>query len=188
MQTEMSEYLGRNWGWIVLRGATAVLFGFLALARPGITLAALVFMWGAYAIVDGVLAMVAALQIRDNGRPLWSLFVVGALGIAAGVVTYRSPGLTALLLLMVIASWAIGVGVLQVVAAIRLRKEIEGEWALGLSGLLSVAFGILAVFHPGAGALAVLWMIGGYAIAFGVLLVVLGFRLRGLTHQKLAPA
>src|ERR1022692_4435784 len=173
MQTEMSEYLGRNWGWIVLRGATAVLFGFLALARPGITLAALVFMWGAYAIVDGILAMVSAWQIRDqnHGRPLWSLFVVGALGIAAGVVTYRSPGLTALVLLMVIASWAIGVGVLQVVAAIRLRKEIEGEWALGLSGLLSIGFGILAALHPGAGALAVLWMIGGYAIAFGVLLI-----------------
>ena len=188
MQTEMSEYLGRNWGWIVLRGATAVLFGFLALARPGLTLAALVFMWGAYAIADGVLAMVAGWKIRDHGRPLWSLFVVGALGIAAGVVTYRSPGLTALVLLMVIASWAIGVGVLQVVAAIRLRKEIEGEWALGLSGLLSIAFGILAALHPGAGALAVLWMIGGYAIGFGGLLIALGFRLRALTHQKLAPA
>ena len=103
-------------------------------------------------------------------------------------MTYRSPGLTALVLLMVIASWAIGVGVLQVVAAIRLRKEIEGEWALGLSGLLSVAFGILAALHPGAGALALLWMIGGYAIAFGVLLVALGFRLRALTHHKLAAA
>jgi uncharacterized membrane protein HdeD (DUF308 family) len=188
METEMREYLGRNWGWIVLRGTVAVLFGGLALARPGITLAALVFMWGVYAIADGVLAMVAAWQIRDHGRPLWSLFVVGALGVAAGVVNYRWPGLTALVLLMVIASWAIGVGVLQIVAAIRLRKEIEGEWALGLSGVLSVAFGILAALHPGAGALAVLWMIGGYAMGFGVLLIVLGFRLRALGHQNLVPA
>ena len=188
MQSEMREYLGRNWGLIVLRGTAAVLFGVLALARPGITLAALVFMWGAYAIADGVLAMVAAWRIRGHGRPLWSLFVVGALGIAAGVVTYRWPGLTALVLLMVIASWAIGVGVLQVVAAIRLRKEIAGEWALGLSGALSVAFGIMAVLHPGAGALAVLWMIGGYAVGFGVLLIALGFRLRALGHHKLAPA
>jgi uncharacterized membrane protein HdeD (DUF308 family) len=188
MQTEMREYLGRSWGWIVFRGAAAVVFGILALARPGITLAALVFMWGAYAIADGVLATVAAWKIRDDGRPLWSLFVVGALGIAAGVVTYRWPGLTALVLLMVIASWAIGVGVLQIVAAIRLRKEIEGEWALGLSGVLSVAFGILAAFHPGAGALAVLWMIGGYAVGFGVLLIALGFRLRAFGHHKLAPA
>jgi uncharacterized membrane protein HdeD (DUF308 family) len=188
MQTEMRTYLGRNWGWIVLRGVAAVLFGGLALVRPGITLAALVFMWGAYAIVDGVLAMVAAWQTRGHGRPLWPLFLVGALGIAAGVVTYRSPGLTALVLLLVIASWAIGVGVLQIVAAIRLRKEIEGEWALGLSGVLSVAFGILAARHPGAGALAVLWMIGGYAVAFGVLLIALGFRLRMVGQQKLALA
>jgi uncharacterized membrane protein HdeD (DUF308 family) len=188
MQTEMREYLRQNWGWIALRGAAAVLFGVLALARPGITLAALVFMWGAYAIADGVLAMVAAWQIRDHGGPFWSLFVGGGLGIAAGVVTYRWPGLTALVLLMIIVSWAIGVGVLQFVAAIRLRKEIEGEWALGLSGLLSVAFGILAALHPGAGALAVLWMIGAYAIGFGVLLVALGFRLRALGHHRLAPA
>jgi uncharacterized membrane protein HdeD (DUF308 family) len=173
---------------MALRGAAAVLFGVLAFARPGITLAALVFMWGAYAIADGVLAMVAAWQIRDRGRPLWSLFVVGAVGIAAGVVTFRWPSLTALVLLLVIASWAIGVGILQVVAAIRLRKEIEGEWAFGLSGVLSVAFGILALFHPGAGALAVLWMIGGYAVGFGVLLIALGFRLRGFGQDKLAHA
>jgi uncharacterized membrane protein HdeD (DUF308 family) len=173
---------------MVLRGLAAVLFGVLALARPGITLAALVFIWGAYAIADGVLAMVAGWQIRDHGRPLWSLLVVGALGIAAGVVTYRWPVVTALVLLMVVASWAIGVGVLQVVAAIRLRKEIEGEWALGLSGVLSVGFGILAALHPGAGALAVLWMIGGYAIGFGALLIALGFRLRALGHHQLAPA
>ena len=188
MQTEMHEYLGRNWGWLVLRGAAAVMFGVLALARPGITLAALIFMWGAFAIADGVFAMIAGWQIREHGRPFWWLFVTGALGIAAGVVTYRSPGLTALVLLMVIASWAIGVGVLQIVAAIRLRKEIEGEWALGLSGVLSVAFGILAAVNPGAGALAVLWMIGGYAVGFGVLLVALGFRMRAFGHQKLAPA
>ena len=188
MQTEMRQHLERNWGWVVVRGLAAVLFGVLALARPGLTLAALIFMWGAYAIVDGVLAMVAAWRIRGQGRPLWSLFVGGALGIAAGVVTYRWPGLTALVLLMVIATWAIGVGVLQVVAAIRLRKEIEGEWALGLSGVLSIAFGILTALHPGAGALAVLWMIGVYATGFGVLLIALGFRLRMFGHQKLAPA
>jgi uncharacterized membrane protein HdeD (DUF308 family) len=188
MQAEMREHLERNWGWIVLRGLAAVLFGVFALARPGVTLAALVFVWGAYAIADGVLAMVAGWQIRDRGRPLWSLFVVGALGIGAGVVTYRWPGLTALVLLMVIATWAIAVGVLQVVAAIRLREEIEGEWVLGLSGVLSVAFGILTALRPGAGALAALWMIGVYATGFGVLLIALGFRLRALGHHRLAPA
>ena len=93
MQTEMREYLGRSWGWIVLRGAAAVLFGVLALARPGITLAALVFMWGAYAMADGVLALVAAWQIRGQGQPLWSLFVVGALGIVARGDLHRIAGI-----------------------------------------------------------------------------------------------
>src|SRR5512138_1364746 len=106
MKTEMHEYLGRNWGWIVLRGVAAVLFGLLAITRPGVTLAALVFMWGAYAIADGILAMVAGWRIRDHGRPLWSLVVAGVLGVAAGVLTFRWPGVTALALLVVIASWS----------------------------------------------------------------------------------
>ncbi len=188
MDTELNESLGRNWGWIVLRGATAVLFGLLAIARPGITLAALILMWGAYAIADGIAAIVAGWQIRDRGRPLWSFFISGALGIAAGVLTFRWPGLTALALLMVIAGWAIFVGVMQIVAAIRLRKVIQGEWALGLSGMLSVTFGVLAAFHPGAGALGVLWMIAASAIGFGVLLVGLGFRLRAFAARRLAHA
>src|SRR5512138_1243701 len=158
MKTEMHEYLGRSWAWIVLRGVAAVLFGLVAFTRPGVTLAALVFMWGAYAIADGALAVVAGWRIRDRGRPLWSLLVAGVLGIAAGVLTFRWPGVTALALLVLIASWAIGVGALQIVAAIRLSKVIEGEWALGLSGLLSLTFGTLAVLHPGAGALGLLWM------------------------------
>lgn len=187
-QMHMGEYLARNWGWIVLRGVTAVMFGLLAVARPDLTLAALVIMWGAYAIVDGILAVVAGLRIRDRGRPLWSLFVVGLLGIAAGVLTFIWPGLTALALLMVIASWAVGVGVFQIVAAIRLRKVIEGEWALALSGLLSVAFGVLMMVRPDAGALAVVWMIAANAITLGVLLCMLGFGLRFATQRKLAPA
>jgi uncharacterized membrane protein HdeD (DUF308 family) len=187
-QTSIREDLARNWGWIVLRGVTAVLFGLLAIARPGLTLAALIIMWGAYAIADGVFAIVAGWQIRDRGRPLWSLFVGGVLGIVAGVMTFRWPGLTALVVLMVIASWAVAVGVFQIVAAIRLRKVIEGEWALALSGLLSVAFGALAFLNPGAGALGVLWMIASYSIGFGFLGIVLGFRLRMLGRQKLAHA
>ena len=188
METEMLEYLRRNWGWIVLRGVSAILFGVLALARPGITLGVLVIMWGGYAIADGILSIIAGLQIRDHGRPLWSFFVVGALGVAAGVFTFKWPGLTALALLMAIASWAIAVGVLQIAAAIRLRKVIEGEWALALAGVLSVAFGVVAFLHPGAGALAVLWMIGTYAIGFGILLLVLGLRLRSHGPGKLAAA
>jgi uncharacterized membrane protein HdeD (DUF308 family) len=184
----MHEYVGRNWAWIVLRGVAAVLFGLLTVTRPGVTLAALVFMWGAYAIADGILAVVAGWRIRDHGRPLWSLFVSGVLGIAAGVLTFRWPGVTALALLVLIAGWSIGVGALQIVAAIRLRKVIEGEWALGLSGVLSMAFGVLALVHPAAGALGVLWMIAANAIGFGVLLIVGGFRLRSYGTGKLVAA
>jgi uncharacterized membrane protein HdeD (DUF308 family) len=187
-QMHMREHLERSWGWIVLRGVLAVLFGLFAIARPDLTLTALVIMWGVWAITDGVFAVVAGWRIRDGGRPLWSLFVVGGLGIVAGVLTFKWPGLTAMALLMVIAIWAVGVGIFQFVTAIRLRKVLEGEWALALSGLLSVAFGVLMMVHPSAGALAVVWMIAANAISLGVLLCVLGFRVRSATHRKLVPA
>jgi uncharacterized membrane protein HdeD (DUF308 family) len=188
MLTDMLTYLGRNWGWIVLRGVVAVLFGVLTIMWPGITLAALIILWGAYAFADGILALVAAWQVRDQGRPFWSLLVVGLIGIAAGVVTFLWPGITALSLLMVIAAWALMTGIFEIVAAVRLRKEIKGEWLLVLSGVLSVAFGVLMVVSPGAGALAMLAFIAAYAIAFGVLLIVLGFRLKSYAARKPATA
>jgi uncharacterized membrane protein HdeD (DUF308 family) len=174
----MLDYLGRNWGWIVFRGLVALLFGVLAIAWPGITLAALVIVWGAYALADGLLALIAAWRVRDQGRPFWSLLIVGLLGIAAGVVTFLWPAITALSLLMIIAVWAVAMGVFQIAAAIRLRKVIQGEWLLGLSGLASVIFGVVVIARPGAGALAVIWLIGSYAIFFGVLLIALGLRLK----------
>ena len=188
MQSEMLGYLQRNWGWIVLRGVAAVLFAVAAIAWPGITLAALIIVWGAYALADGVLTLVAAWQVRDQGRPFGWLVVVGLLGIAAGVVTFVWPQITALMLLMFIAAWAVLMGVFQVAAAIRLRKEIEGEWLLALSGVLSVVFGVLMVLSPGAGALAMLTLIAAYAFVFGVLLIVLGFRLRTRTVHEQARA
>jgi uncharacterized membrane protein HdeD (DUF308 family) len=178
MQSEMLENLGRNWGWVVLRGVVAVLFGVMAIVWPGITLAALVIVWGAYALTDGVLALIAAWQMRDRGRPFWSLVIVGLLGIAAGVVTFMWPGITELTLLMFIAAWAVVMGIFQIVAAVRLRKEIQGEWWLGLSGLLSVVFGVIMFAQPGSGALALVRVIGVYAIVFGVALIALGVRLK----------
>jgi uncharacterized membrane protein HdeD (DUF308 family) len=174
----MLDYLGRKWGWIVFRGLVALLFGVLAIAWPGITLAALVIVWGAYALADGLLALIAAWRVRDQGRPFWSLLIVGLLGIAAGVVTFLWPAITALSLLMIIAVWAVAMGVFQIAAAIRLRKVIQGEWLLGLSGLASVIFGVVVIARPGAGALAVIWLIGSYAIFFGILLIALGLRLK----------
>ena len=127
MEITMLELLRRNWGWVVLRGVAAVLFGLLAFALPGITLAVLVLIWGAYAIVDGVLALIAAYRVRDRGRPFWSLLIVGLLGIVAGVVTFLWPVMTALLLLMFIAAWAVVMGIFQIIAAIRLRKVIQNS-------------------------------------------------------------
>jgi uncharacterized membrane protein HdeD (DUF308 family) len=175
--------LGRNWGWIVVRGIAAVIFGVLALVLPGITLAALVLLWGAYALADGIIALIAAFRIRDRGKPFWALVVVGILGVAAGILTFIWPGMTAIVLLAFIAAWSLVMGIFQIIAAVRLRKSIENEWLLGLSGLLSIIFGVLMLINPGAGALAVIWVIGAYAIVFGVLLIALGLKLRSRTHH-----
>jgi uncharacterized membrane protein HdeD (DUF308 family) len=178
--------LARAWHWIVLRGVFALLFGIFAFIWPGITLAALVLVWGAYAIADGVMALIAAFTMHEEGKPMASLIIVGILGIAAGVVTFLWPGMTALILLLFIASWAVLMGVFEIAAAIRLRKHIENEWLLALSGLVSILFGVLLFLQPGAGALAVIWLIGSFAIFFGILLIALGFRLKGLAG-RLAP-
>jgi uncharacterized membrane protein HdeD (DUF308 family) len=188
MEATMLEHLSRNWGWVVLRGVAAVLFGVLAFVLPGITLAVLVIVWGAYALADGILALIAAYRVRDQGKPFWSLVIVGLLGIAAGIVTFIWPGMTALLLLLFIAAWAIVMGIFQMIAAIRLRKEIQNEWLLGLSGVLSVLFGIIMFVQPGAGALALIWVIAAYAIVFGVLLIWLGLRLKKRSESRAVPA
>lgn len=172
------DRLRKEWGWIALRGLGALIFGLLALVLPGATLAVLVILWGCYALVDGVLALVAGLRMRENGKPLWPLIIVGLLGIAAGVVTFFWPGMTALTLIFIIGSWAIASGLFQIIAAVRLRKQIHGEWLHALSGLLSMAFGLAVVLRPGAGAIALVWLIGWFAIFFGVMLLVMAFRLR----------
>ncbi|WP_165252794.1 HdeD family acid-resistance protein [Paludisphaera soli] len=177
------DTLARNWWALALRGLFAVLFGVLAFAWPGITLGALVVLFGTYSLVDGVLALVAVLSGRTEGMPWWAMLLEGFVGIAAGFVTFLWPGITALALLCVIAAWAIVTGFFQVIAAIRLRKEIRGEWLLVVSGLLSIAFGVILLVDPAAGALAVVWLIGTYAVAAGVLLIVLGFRLRSRLHR-----
>lgn len=173
------EVLARNWWALALRGLFAVLFGLAVFIWPGLTLLALVALFAAYALVDGVFSIVAAIRAAGRHARWWPLLLEGLLGIAAGVVAFLWPNITALALLYVIAAWAIVTGVFEIVAAIRLRREIEGELLLGLAGLASVIFGVLLILFPGAGALAVLWLIGGFAIAFGILLILLGFRLRG---------
>lgn len=188
--------IGRYWWVFVLRGALGILFGILMFVWPGIALLTLVFLFGAYALAEGIVSIVGAFQRAEvRAWPRWALVLWGLVSVAAGLIAFFMPGLTALTLLFVIAAWAIVTGIVQVVAAIRLRREIEGEWLLGLAGVLSIVFGILVMAYPGAGALAVVLWIGAYAVVFGALLVALGLRLRrwgrverpGPGFRELAP-
>jgi len=169
--------LAKNWWLEVLRGVAAIIFGILALANPGIALVTLVLLWGIYALIDGVLAIAAAVM-GGNPMPRWWLAIVGLAGIGAGVMTFVYPVITAFVLLIFIAVWAIVLGIFEIYGAIKLRKEIEGEWFLILSGALSVLFGLLLLARPGAGALAVIRIIGAYAIILGIIYVMFGLKLR----------
>ena len=176
--------LSRNWWALALRGLAAILFGILAFAWPGITLFVLVIFFGAYLLVDGIFAIVAAVRAAGEEARWWLLLIEGILGVVAGLVAFFWPGLTALALLYLVAAWAIVTGIMEIVGAIRLRQEIVGEWALILSGVLSFIFGVLLVVIPArAGLLSLTWLIGIYAVAFGVLLVILAFRVRNVTSS-----
>jgi uncharacterized membrane protein HdeD (DUF308 family) len=170
--------LQRNWMMLLLRGLAAIAFGILVWRMPGISLTALVLLFGAYALIDGILGVWVGIAGRKKHDDWWVLLLGGLLGIVVGVFTFFAPGLTAIALLFYIAIWAIATGVLEIVAAIRLRKEIRGEWLLILGGLASVVFGVLLMAHPATGALAILWLIAFYAIMFGVMLVILAFKAR----------
>jgi uncharacterized membrane protein HdeD (DUF308 family) len=177
-----------SWSALALRGVLAILFGLLVFAWPGITLWVLIVFFGAHALVDGVLALVAAVRGSASGVRWWGMLLEGILGIATGIIAFLMPGLTALVLLYLIAAWAIITGVFEIIAAIRLRKEIEGEWLLGLRGVLAILFGVILFANPGAGALAVLWLIGVFSIIFGVVELILAFRLRGHHQRRTARA
>lgn len=183
VEKKLAAILFRNWWLLLLRGLVAIAFGVMIWLQPGISLAALVLLFGAYAMADGVLGVGTAIAGRKEHESWWVLLLQGLLGIGVGVLTFFAPGITALALLFYIAIWAIATGVLEIVAAIRLRKEIEGEWWLILGGLASVVFGVLLVAQPGAGALAVLWLIAAYAIVFGVLLLMLAFKARSFLNE-----
>jgi uncharacterized membrane protein HdeD (DUF308 family) len=177
-----------SWSALALRGVLAILFGLLVFAWPGITLWVLIVFFGAHALVDGVLALVAAVRGSASGVRWWGMLLEGILGIATGIIAFLMPGLTALVLLYLIAAWAIITGVFEIIAAIRLRKEIEGEWLLGLRGVLAILFGVILFANPGAGALAVVWLIGVFSIIFGIVELILAFRLRGHHQRRTARA
>jgi uncharacterized membrane protein HdeD (DUF308 family) len=183
----MLRALGRNWWVLVVQGGAAVLFGLGAMAWPGLTLAVLIALFGAYALVDGVLALVSMFGAREQGTPWWVFLLWGVAGIGAGLAAFAYPGMTALILVYFIAARALLSGIFAIVAAIALRKEIEGEWLMVASGALSVILGVWLFAAPGEGALALTWTIGFFAVVIGILLIVLGFRLRGL-HERLQPS
>lgn len=179
----LATILARHWWVLLLRGLIAIAFGVLAWFQPGVTLAALILLFGVYVFADGILGVGTAIAGRKQHEHWWVLLLWGLVGMAVGILAFMAPGITALALLFYIAVWAIATGVLEIVAATRLRKEIAGEWLLVLGGLASVVFGAVLVARPGVGALAVIWLIAAYAVLFGILLVLLAFRVRGLRSK-----
>jgi uncharacterized membrane protein HdeD (DUF308 family) len=173
--------LSRYWWLLAVRGIAAIAFGIVAFALPQDALATLILLFGAYALVDGA-SLLASLVMGDPTarRHAWSVGLSGLAGIGAGIVTFLWPGLTALTLAYVVGFWAIAMGVFQIVAAVRLRQEIQGELWLALGGILAVLFGLYILVLPGAGLLSLLWLIGIWAIVFGVSSLLVAWRLRGL--------
>ena len=174
----MVHTLKLNWWLLALRGLVAVLFGVLAFMWPGATLITLVWLFGAFALVNGILSLVLAAKTPKGYPKVGSLILGGLLGILAGLLAFVMPGITALGLLILIAAWAIVTGIMELVAAVRLRKIINNEWLLVLAGIASVVFGVILLFQPAAGALALIWLIGAWAFVFGILLMILAFRMR----------
>jgi len=177
----LARALGDNWWLLLLRGLVAVLFGVAAYLWPGLTLLTLVLLWGAFAAADGILALVASFSGKSGSMaPRWWLVLVGVCGIAAGAIAFVRPDVAATALLLLIAIWAIVVGVSQIIGGIALRKEIRGEWMLILSGLINILFGGVLVAQPAAGALAIIWVIGFFSILSGLALIMLSFKVKRL--------
>lgn len=180
------QVLAGRWWLVLLRGIVAILFGVLAFAWPGLTILTLVVFYGAFAFADGILAIGGAIAGKGPTSARWWLVLSGVLGIAVGAIALLSPGAVAVALLIFIAAWSIALGVMQIVAAIQLRKEIEHEWLLILSGVVSVLFGGVLLFQPVAGALAVVWMIAAYAIVSGIVYIAWSLRLKAWRDKKAA--
>ena len=176
--------LAKSWWLLLLRGIAAIIFGILAFVWPGLTLVTLVLLYGAFALVDGVISLIAAFTGSAKPVPTWWLVVVGLLGIAAGIVTFAWPGITAILLMLFIGAWALVHGIFEIIGAIQLRKEIDNEWFLILSGVAAVIFGGILLFRPGLGTLALIFTFGTFAVIEGLLLIGFSIRLRGHSHAE----
>ncbi len=179
----MLTQLFRNWWLYAVRGVLAIVFGVMALIWPDQVKVALVLLFGAYALVDGIFTVIAGIASQPHFERWWAVLLEGVAGIGIGLLTFFWPNITGQVLIYFIAAWAIVTGIFEIVAAIELRQVITGEWALVLSGLLSILLGVLMFAFPGAGAVSVVWLIGIYAIFFGIALLIFAFRLRSLKHN-----
>jgi uncharacterized membrane protein HdeD (DUF308 family) len=179
----MASDLARNWWLLALRGVLGILFGIAAFVWPESTLAALVLVFGAYVFIDGIFAVVAGVGMRRQLSRWWLVLLEGVAGIILGLLTFRSPDITALVLVTLIAAWSIITGIFEIATAVRLRKLIANEWLLILSGVVSIIFGILLFAQPGAGAVSIVWLLAVYALLFGILTLMLAFRLRGMRER-----
>lgn len=184
--TDTLSFLERNWWLILIRGLAAIVFGLVAFFWPGLTITTLAILFGIYVLVDGVFGVADAIRYRDRVEKWWLWLIEGALGVVVGALMLFMPGLTALLLVLFVAAWAVVGGVLRIVAAIQLRKHIRGEWLLGLGGLLSILFGVVLVAVPAAGIISLMWLVGAWALMLGVVLVGLSLRLRRAGRERTA--
>ena len=182
----MLSNISSNWWLLALRGALAVIFGVAAFVWPGLTFEVLVLLFGAYAFIDGVIMFSFGLMAAGDKQQWWPMVLGGIIGIAVGVLTFAQPAAMALALVYVVGAWAIVTGLLEIVAAIRLRDVISNEWLMGVSAGLSILFGALVLYQPNAGALTLVWLFGLYAILAGVSQISLGLRVRRL-DQTLQP-
>lgn len=183
----MLNALAKNWWVFLLRGICAIAFSIMAFAWPGLTILTLVLLYAAHAIIDGATAIGLAFSGHVPGRAWWAMFLVGIIGILAGIGTFVWPGITVAVLLSFVAVWAILRGIFEVVAAIHLRKHIENELLLGLAGVASIAFGVMLLAWPAAGLITIAWLVGANALVFGVLSIALAVRLKGLSSRVGSP-
>lgn len=176
---EITSTLAKYWWTFVLRGILAILFGITAWVWPGLTLTTLLWLTGIWLVIDGIFAIIAAIVNRKVVDRLWPLILIGLAGVGFGIFIVAFPGFTLVWLIVTIGLYAIVSGIFGIFHAIKLRDEIDNEWSMGLFGLISIIFGIIMIAFPGAGAIALIWVIALYAIAIGVTAIIFGLRIRG---------
>ena len=174
------QTLKRNWWVPVLRGVAAITFGIIAFTHPVMAAVTLVWFFGARVLIDGIFRIIGAIRHRDSDSDWGFNLIIGILGVIVGLLTFHAPGVTALALVVYIAAWALMIGATEIALAIKMRREIKGEWFLILMGLASIIFAALLLWNPLAGAAALIWIIAWYAVIMGILAIVFGFRLRSL--------